>query len=113
MRNDRVVNPAKYALWDSQKSDRKKGFDNDLDIEFVKSLLSEGCRYCGESELRMTLDRIDNSLGHLRSNVIPACIRCNYARGSMPHAAWLCLVPGLQRAREEGLFGGWTGRPPT
>jgi hypothetical protein len=58
----------------------------------------------------MTLDRIDNKRGHSRANVVPACIRCNYARRDMPYAAWLCLAPGLRVALEQGLFGEWTGR---
>jgi hypothetical protein len=57
-----------------------------------------------------TLDRIDNSKGHTRDNVVPACIRCNYARRNMPYEAWLCLTDGMKRARELGLFKEWTGR---
>lgn len=104
------LNVARWVLEDSRKSDRKRGLANDLAREWVEPLLSQPCSYCGETTLRMTLDRIDNALGHLRSNVVPACIRCNYARRAMPHKAWLCLVPGLRAAREQGLFGDWTGR---
>jgi hypothetical protein len=101
---------AKFILHDSRHSDRKRSFENDLTLEFVKSLISTGCSYCGEVELRMTLDRVDNSVGHVQSNVVPACIRCNYTRRSMPHPAWMCLVQGMREAREKGLFGVWTGR---
>jgi 5-methylcytosine-specific restriction endonuclease McrA len=106
-------NPEKIAaiiLADSKNSDKKHNRECDLDREFIEGLIGCGCLYCGETELRITLDRIDNSKGHLRSNVVPACIRCNYARGSMPHAAWMCLMKGLTEAREKGLFGDWTGR---
>lgn len=58
----------------------------------------------------MSLDRIDNSKGHIQANVVPACIRCNYLRGSMPHEAWLNLVPTIRETRIKGLFGTWTGR---
>jgi hypothetical protein len=58
----------------------------------------------------MTVDRIDNNKGHLLTNVVPACLRCNLARGDMPYEAWLCLVPGLKEAREKGLFGAWIGK---
>ena len=106
-------NPAKLAqtiITDCKGSDVKHNRENDLTKEFVENMILLGCMYCGETELRITLDRIDNSKGHLEGNVVPACIRCNYARGSMPIEAWECLIPGLTEAREKGLFGDWTGR---
>jgi len=57
----------------------------------------------------MTLDRVDNTCGHIQSNVVSACVRCNYMRRDMPYAAWLKLLPMIKQAREEGLFGTWTG----
>lgn len=98
-------------IWrDSRKSDRKHGRDNDLTKAFIAEQIAKGCSYCGEKELRMTLDRVDNERGHTTDNVVPACIRCNYIRRNMPHEAWLCLRTGLRRARREGLFGDWTGK---
>ena len=46
-------------------------------------------------------------MGHLQSNVHSACIRCNLARGDMPYAAWLLLVPAMKQAKELGLFKEW------
>jgi hypothetical protein len=104
------INTAKYIYWDLRKDDRKAGRDNDLTKEFIQAEIDKGCAYCGEAELRMTLDRIDNERGHTTDNVVPACIRCNYLRGSMPHQAWLRLTGAIREVREEGLFGDWTGR---
>lgn len=39
------------------------------------------CTYCGTLERNRGLDRIDNSLPHIKRNVVPACIECNFARG--------------------------------
>lgn len=100
----------RFILQDSKNGDRKRGRANDLDREFVLSVVSKPCTYCGESELRMTLDRIDNTLGHTKNNVVGACIRCNMARGSMPYAAWLHLTPGMTAARLAGAFQSWTGK---
>lgn len=106
----RISNPVQTVWVDSRRSDRKKGLENDLTKDFIRAALAQPCRYCGETHLRMTLDRIDNDKGHLMSNVVPACLRCNYTRGNMPYEAWLCLLPGLREAREKGLFGSWVGR---
>jgi len=103
-------NPAKFIWIDSRSSDRKAGRDNDLTKEFIAAEVAKGCIYCGESDIRMTLDRIDNSKGHIQSNVVPACLRCNYTRKDMPYEAWLLVAKGMREARKAGLFNGWTGR---
>lgn len=100
---------AKFIVKDARATDKRRGLHNDLTVEWVGSFIAGGCHYCGETALRMTLDRIDNERGHTRDNVLPACGRCNFARRTMPYAAWLCLVGGMREARERGLFGEWTG----
>ncbi len=59
----------------------------------------------------MTLDRIDNGFGHTKSNVVPACYRCNLIRGSMPYNAWLNIVDAIRQTYELGLFGDWRKEP--
>jgi len=111
-REYRKSHPHKAVLWDCRSSDRKKGLvGNDLDEKFILAALSNGCAYCGEQSLRMSLDRIDNTLPHTKSNVIPCCIRCNYLRGSMPYPAWTYLVPTIREAKNLGLFGDWRSEP--
>jgi len=87
------------------KTHTKYGFD--LDHDFVSALIADGCKYCGINNVRMTLDRIDNQLGHLKSNVHPACVRCNHIRGSMPFDAWMNMVPSIRKTYELGLFADW------
>src|SRR5262249_8563574 len=60
---------ASFIWRDSRKSDKKNGYENDLTKEFIEAAIADGCAYCGESGLRMTLDRIDNAKGHTRENV--------------------------------------------
>lgn len=112
LRTERASNSCteKFIRADSRKSDKKAGRQNDLTTEAIRELIAQGCSYCGETELRMTLDRKDNGLGHTLDNVVPACIRCNYTRKNMPYEAWLMLAPAMKAARLAGLFGAWTGR---
>jgi ribosomal protein L36 len=105
------VNPAKYILSDSRKQDRQRGFENDLDIPFISALIEKGCEYCGAKNLRMSLDRVDNSMGHTKENVKPACRRCNWIRRDMPYEAWVRLVPTLHEIQTEGLWGQWSPGP--
>ncbi len=104
------INREKFIFEDSRNSDKKKGLSNDLTKKDIATLIADGCSYCGEHDLMMTLDRIDNSKGHLLNNVSAACIRCNLTRGSMPHAAWLIVATAMRKAKDEGLFGDWSGR---
>lgn len=98
----------KFAYKSARASDKRKGWENDLTKEIVQSILSSGCRYCGENDqVQMTLDRIDNSLPHLISNCAPACRRCNYFRRDMPYLAWLEIAPVMRKLRELGELEGW------
>lgn len=96
-------------LRDSKNSDRKRKMQNDLTRAFIAEQIAQGCAYCGDQNAKMTLDRQDNTIGHLQTNVRSACCRCNSIRRSMPFPAWELLVPAIRRARESGLFGTWEG----
>ena len=104
------IDVARFILREAPRSDILRGVICDLTKGQIEALIAGGCRYCGETGLRMTLDRVDNAKGHTADNIVPACIRCNYARRDMPYEAWLCLAEGMKRARELKLFNGWTGR---
>lgn len=104
------VTPERWILNDSRRDDKKYKRDNNLDREFIRKIIATGCCYCGETSLRMTLDRVDNNRGHTKDNVVPACIRCNYTRKDMPYKAWCIIAPCMRTARNQGLFGDRTGR---
>ena len=101
---------AKHIIADSARADRRKGRETCLLEDFVVSMITQPCCYCGDTRSQMTLDRIDNTIGHVPDNVVPACVRCNITRGGMPYAAWKIVSQGMQQARELGLFGEWDGR---
>lgn len=104
-------NRAKFLIIDCRTGDKKRGLVGNLDEAFVREALAQPCSYCCGSNLQMTLDRIDNAVGHMKDNVVPACIRCNIIRGSMPYAAWLEVAKAIRRVTELGLLDGWRERP--
>ena len=87
----------KIAGYKSQ--DIKKGLYEEeklVDVPYVlKTLENAGniCYYCKEpvkvlyenvrEPLQWSLDRIDNSIGHNRENVVIACLQCNVGRKTM------------------------------
>jgi hypothetical protein len=62
-----------------RNKDIKKGLGFDLDLQFLIDMTRKECVYCGKTE-KVGLDRIDNSIGHLKDNCVPCCIRCNTTR---------------------------------
>ena len=62
--------------------DAEKGRGCDIDRTFLlEEIFSKPCIYCGSTHEPRGCDRLDNSLGHLKANVVPACQTCNFARG--------------------------------
>ena len=106
--NDR----SKAILKNCRKHDKAFGRPEcDLDLAFVRETIARPCVYCADADsLMMTLDRIDNTLGHSKANVVGACFRCNMIKSDMPQAAWLVVSDGVKAARNAGLFGSWNGR---
>jgi RNase P subunit RPR2 len=93
----------KIAGYKSQ--DVKKGFyepDQIMDVSGVLSSLVHcdfQCYYCKECVMvlyrnareprQWTLERLDNSQGHNRDNVVIACLQCNLTRKTMYHERFM------------------------
>jgi len=61
--------------------DMKKGREIcDYDYRYViENIFNAECVYCGSKD-KLGADRIDNSKGHIITNTVPACYRCNTMR---------------------------------
>jgi len=53
----------------------------DLTTDELADIISKPCIYCGTIDQPRGLDRIDNALPHIKTNVASCCAPCNYARG--------------------------------
>jgi len=53
------TNVANSICVDCRRFDKRRGRANDLTVEFVSKSIADGCLYCGETSIRMSLDRID------------------------------------------------------
>jgi hypothetical protein len=66
-----------------------------LTDEEARSLFAASCHYCGhtpEPERLNGIDRKDNDIGYLQSNVVSCCGLCNRNKGSMPYADFLVWI---------------------
>ena len=63
-----------------RKVDKKKGQVCNLDREFMMTqIFNKSCIYC-KSIQNIGCDRIDNTIGHIKTNVVPCCRICNTTR---------------------------------
>ena len=54
----------------------------DFDIDWmIDNIFNQKCVYCGDTK-RLGCDRINNDVGHIKTNVVPCCYECNVARGN-------------------------------
>ena len=60
------------------KQDIKKGRVCDVTRDDVLKAIKDNCIYCGHKATGF--DRIDNSIGHIKSNCVPCCKECNVSR---------------------------------
>ncbi len=64
---------------------RRAGLRNlawDLSYDEFVELWGKPCFHCGEAINGIGLDRLDNSKGYAKDNVVPCCSPCNYMRGT-------------------------------
>lgn len=72
--------------------DWKHNMEFDLDKDwFIKNILNKPCIYCGSTN-KIGADRIDNSKGHIKDNVVPCCYVCNVTRGNNFTFDEMCIL---------------------
>lgn len=85
---DRVRNS---LIQEYKNSANQRKLPYSLDDNTLFTLIKSKCHYCGkhpskphrkcESFLYNGLDRVDNSVGYIESNVVPCCFICNKMKG--------------------------------
>lgn len=78
--NDREVRAKLSKMLSSYKNqDLKRNREFNLDRKFLLEIIQKECVYCS-SKNKIGVDRMDNNIGHLKSNCVPCCYRCNITR---------------------------------
>ena len=70
-----------YRIYKSNA--RKKNNEFTLSLEEFTEIVVFPCTYCGESENRIGIDRIDNEKGYTKENSTSCCKVCNYMKRKM------------------------------
>lgn len=77
-------------------SARSKNLDLTIPREEIITLAKEACHYCGCASAR-GIDRMNNTLGYSRENILPACSQCNMMKMDMKYTCFLALCCDLAR----------------
>ena len=85
---DRVKNS---LIQEYKNSTKQRGLMYDLSEKCLFTFVKANCHYCGkppnkphrkcDTFLYNGLDRVDNSIGYIASNVVPCCYICNKMKG--------------------------------
>lgn len=84
-------------------SDKKRGVKAcNMSIDYFLELIKNPCSYCGDDEDKIGLDRIDNTKGHTKDNVVPCCHLCNTARmASFSHSEMKLLGKTIAKIKKQ------------
>ena len=70
---------------------RAKGLSLDITLEQFMEFWQKPCSYCGGEIKTIGLDRVDNSLGYTKENIISCCIICNNMKKNLPSEVFIVL----------------------
>jgi hypothetical protein len=105
-------------LHNYKRAAERRGFPFELSPQKFKELTSQMCVYCGVAPQQVYkvkesssytyngVDRKDNSLGYISSNVCACCIHCNRAKHVMPleeFLGWLDRVTKFRNCESSAL----------
>lgn len=100
----KIPEAARNALYqDYRKGAVSRGYSFELTIEQFEALTLDNCHYCGIAPSKTIkvksgamyiyngIDRVNNAIGYIESNVVSCCTDCNIAKASMTHDAYIAL----------------------
>lgn len=84
----------------------KRGYEFDLSKKQFRKLTKQQCFYCGTEPSRTIrgqgktsgdyiyngIDRVNNTKGYIRTNIVPCCFNCNSAKGTLSQKDFFELI---------------------
>jgi len=61
----------------------RRGYVFELTLSEFELFWDASCSYCNNTIIGIGLDRIDNNIGYINTNVVPCCTTCNWMKHSM------------------------------
>lgn len=80
-----------YKFAEYRSSARKTRKDFSLTLEEFSFFWGKPCYYCGSSIKTIGLDRLNNKIGYVFTNITPCCLRCNKMKKNMDYEEFVKL----------------------
>lgn len=91
-----------YLRYRSDAHRRSRNYEFQLTFEFFAQLINSACNFCGKENCR-GVDRLDNNVGYINSNVVPCCKRCNEMKSVIPVQEWLGEMQRILKHQQIGV----------
>uniref|UniRef100_A0A6C0CB26 Uncharacterized protein n=1 Tax=viral metagenome TaxID=1070528 RepID=A0A6C0CB26_9ZZZZ len=71
----------------------RSGYDFDVDEISFEKIVRQPCHYCGclEENRLSGIDRINNSIGYVKKNIVPCCTMCNMMKNTLNKETFILL----------------------
>ena len=100
----RTKNLSHFRWKVAQDSAKRRGYQLTITEEEYRKLIQLNCHYCDNSLCKETgsgMDRIDNNVGYVLTNVVPCCTVCNLGRGDrFSYEEWKVMINALIEFRK-------------
>lgn len=87
-------NKAKFRM--VKHSAKTRNYEFALSTENFENIVNKPCKYCGEDNKRMGIDRIDNTKGYTLENSAPCCTNCNMMKKALTVESFLSHIKKIQ-----------------
>ena len=78
--------------WSTLKTQaHRRDLECDVTLEMFKHITAQPCYFCGDgsSAGHRGIDRLNNDLGYVPDNMVPACSVCNYMKAQLSEAEFI------------------------
>jgi hypothetical protein len=92
-----------------KSTDKAAGRTDTMSLDDYRNIIKDRCTYCEVTncDCNISLDRLDNNLGHTIVNCVPCCEICNFILCDLPQEAKKLIGIGLLAARRSGELNNW------
>lgn len=77
----------------------RRGYEFCLSFKQFKEIVLQPCIYCGETENRRGIDRVDNAIGYTKENSASCCKICNYMKKTLSVQDFLAHIKKIYEFR--------------